>query len=84
MFRVGCMGKGAIETYTALEAVTRGNDVVTNRKVKEILADEQEHLQNLIDLYKDIRGQRICDTPDNVDTTGYDGEFGDNSENFDF
>lgn len=76
--------KGAIETYTALEAVTRDNDVVTNRKVKEILADEQEHLQNLIDLYKDIRGQRICDTPDNVATVGYDGEFADNSENFDF
>ena len=76
--------KGAIETYTALEAVTRHNDIVTNRKVKEILADEQEHLQNLIDLYKDIRGQRICDTPDNTANVGYDGEFGDNSENFDF
>lgn len=76
--------KGAIETYTALEAVTRDNDVVTNRKVKEILADEQEHLQNLMDLYKDIRGQRICDTPDNTATIGYDGEFGDNSENFNF
>lgn len=76
--------KGAIETYTALEVVTRDNDVVTNRKVKEILADEQEHLQNLIDLYKDICGQRICDTPDNTATVGYDGEFGDNSENFDF
>ena len=76
--------KGAIETYTTLEAVTRDNDVVTNRKVKEILADEQEHLQNLIDLYKDIRGQRICDTPDNIAVVGYDGEFGDNSENFDF
>lgn len=76
--------KGAIETYTALEVVTRDNDIVTNRKVKEILADEQEHLQNLMDLYKDIRGQRICDTPDNTATIGYDGEFGDNSENFDF
>lgn len=70
--------KGAIETYTALEAVTRHNDIVTNKKVKEILADEQEHLQNLIDLYKDIRGQRICDTPDNTANVGYDGEFGDN------
>lgn len=76
--------KGAIETYTALEAVTRDNDVVTNRKVKEILADEQEHLQNLMDLYKDIRGQRICDTADNTATIGYDGEFDDNSENFNF
>lgn len=76
--------KGAIETYTTLEAVTRHNDIVTNRKVKEILADEQEHLQNLIDLYKAICGQRICDTPDNTAAVGYDGEFGDNSENFDF
>lgn len=76
--------KGAIETYTALEAVTRGNDVVTNRKVKEILADEQEHLQNLIDLHKDICGHPICDTPGNTPSGGYNGEFGDNSENFDF
>lgn len=76
--------KGAIETYTALEAVTRHNDIVTNRKVKEILADEQEHLQNLIDLHKDICGHPICDTPGNAPTVGYDGEFGDNSENFNF
>lgn len=76
--------KGAIETYTALEAVTRHNDIVTNKKVKEILADEQEHLQNLIDLHKDICGHPICDTSDNAPTIGYDGEFGDNSENFDF
>ena len=70
--------KGAIETYTALEAVTRHNDIVTNKKVKEILADEQEHLQNLIDLHKDICGHPICDTPDNTANVGYDGEFGDN------
>lgn len=76
--------KGAIETYTALEAVTRHNDIVTNKKVKEILADEQEHLQNLIDLHKDICGHPICDTTGNTPTAGYDGEFGDNSENFDF
>ena len=76
--------KGAIETYTALEAVTRHNDIVTNKKVKEILADEQEHLQNLIDLHKDICGHPICDTPSNTPAVGYDGEFGDNSENFDF
>lgn len=76
--------KGAIETYTALEAVTRHNDIVTNKKVKEILADEQEHLQNLIDLHKDICGHPICDTTGNTPTVGYDGEFGDNSENFDF
>ena len=76
--------KGAIETYTALEAVTRHNDIVTNKKVKEILADEQEHLQNLIDLHKDICGHPICDTPGNTPYVGYDGEVGDNSENFDF
>lgn len=76
--------KGAIETYTALEAVTRHNDIVTNKKVKEILADEQEHLQNLIDLHKDICGHPIYDTPGNTPAVGYDGEFGDNSENFDF
>lgn len=70
--------KGAIETYTALEAVTRHNDIVTNRKVKEILADEQEHLQNLIDLHKDICGHPICDTTGNVPSSGYDGEFSDN------
>ena len=70
--------KGAIETYTALEAVTRHNDIVTNKKVKEILADEQEHLQNLIDLHKDICGHPICDTSGNVPSSGYDGEFGDN------
>ena len=62
--------KGAIETYTALEAVTRHNDIVTNKKVKEILADEQEHLQNLIDLHKDICGHPICDTPNNAPTVG--------------
>lgn len=46
---------GAIETYTELEKFTRDKDVVTNTKIKEILADEQEHLQNLQDLLKDIK-----------------------------
>lgn len=46
--------KGAIETYNNLEILTRDKDIVTHTKVKEILADEQEHLQNLQDLLKDI------------------------------
>lgn len=41
--------QGAIETYTQLEKLTRDKDVVTNQKIKEILADEQDHLQNLIE-----------------------------------
>lgn len=47
--------KGAIETYAKLEKLTRDKDVVTNNKMKEILADEQEHLQNLEDILADIK-----------------------------
>lgn len=46
--------KGAIETYVKLEEMTRDKDIVTNTKVKEILADEQEHLQKLEELLEDI------------------------------
>ena len=46
--------EGAIETYSNLELFTRDRDVVTNTKIKEILADEQEHLQALKDLVADI------------------------------
>lgn len=45
---------GAIETYTELEKFTRGKDVATHRKIKSILADEQEHLSNLQDLLADM------------------------------
>ena len=47
---------GAIETYQELEKFTRDRDVVTNTKVKEILADEQQHLADLYDLEKDFIG----------------------------
>ncbi len=46
--------KGAIETYRDLEKFTRGIDVVTNRKMKHILADEIEHLQELEEFLADI------------------------------
>lgn len=45
---------GAIETYTAIEVLTRDKDVITNKKVKEILADETEHLQELENFKDDI------------------------------
>jgi len=44
--------KGAIETYEKIERMTRDKDVVTNAKIKEILADEQQHLSDLYDLEK--------------------------------
>lgn len=47
--------RSAIETYTALEVMTRDNDVVTNQLVKEILADEQKHLQEMIEFLTDIK-----------------------------
>ena len=47
---------GAIETYQELERFTRDRDVVSNTKIKEILADEQQHLADLYDLEKDFIG----------------------------
>lgn len=46
--------EGAIETYSDIELFTRDRDVVTNKRIKEILADEQEHLQALKDLVADV------------------------------
>lgn len=46
--------QGAIETYIKIEKFTRGIDHVTNSKIKEILKDEEEHLQTLLDFKKDI------------------------------
>lgn len=46
--------QGAIETYVRLEATTRGVDVVTNQLAKRILADEQTHLQEMLDFIADI------------------------------
>ena len=42
--------EGAIETYMKIEKLTRGKDVTTNDMIKHILADEQEHLQELKEL----------------------------------
>lgn len=47
--------KGAIETYTALEEASRDIDVVTNRLVKQILEDEQTHLQEALDFLADVK-----------------------------
>ena len=46
--------KGAIETYTKLEEFTKDRDIVTHSKIEEILKDEQEHLQELEKVYRDI------------------------------
>jgi len=52
--------KDAIETYMKLEKLTRDTDISANNKMKAILADEQEHLQDLIE-WKDAcqNGQPI-------------------------
>jgi len=47
--------KDAIKTYNELINLTQGVDWTTNSKCKEILADEEEHLQILKDLLDDIR-----------------------------
>ena len=46
--------KDAINTYNELIALTQGVDWTTNSKCKEILADEEEHLQILKELLDDI------------------------------
>lgn len=47
--------KGAIESYRELiEIATLSKDYTTERKCKEILADEEEHLQLLQDMVNDI------------------------------
>ena len=45
--------QGAIETYRDIEEYTRNIDVVTNDKIKQILADEIEHLQEIEDFLAD-------------------------------
>lgn len=47
--------KGAIETYEELVKMTEEVDPASNSKLKEILADEQEHLQELKDFLQDIK-----------------------------
>ena len=47
--------EGAIETYENLVKLTEGVDPSSNSKLKEILADEQEHLQELKDFLQDSK-----------------------------
>jgi len=47
--------EGAIETYEELVKMTEEVDPTSNSKLKEILADEQEHLQELKDFLQDIK-----------------------------
>ena len=47
--------EGAIETYEELVKMTEKVDPTSNSKLKEILADEQEHLQELKDFLQDIK-----------------------------
>lgn len=44
----------AIETYKDIEAFTRNIDTVTNRKIKKILEDEENHLTELRDFLNDL------------------------------
>lgn len=45
---------GAIETYRDIEKYTRDIDVITNDKIKQILADEVKHLQEISDFLADF------------------------------
>ena len=45
--------QNAIQTYRDIEEYTRNIDVVTNDKIKHILADEIEHLQEIEDFLAD-------------------------------
>ena len=47
--------EGAIETYQKIVTMTEDIDPTTNAKAKEILADEEEHLQELKDFLNDIK-----------------------------
>ena len=47
--------EGAIETYEELVKMTEDIDPTSNSKLKDILADEQEHLQELKDFLNDIK-----------------------------
>ena len=49
---------GAIDTYKELVDMTEGVDPASNSKLKEILADEEEHLQELKDFLDDIESQK--------------------------
>lgn len=49
--------KEAIETYTKICDFTQGKDYITYTMAKEILADEQDHLQTLEDYQADLLAQ---------------------------
>lgn len=59
--------QGAIETYTRIEAYTRDCDVVTNHLVKGILADEEKHLQEMIEFQADLRAFNTPVAPANIE-----------------
>ena len=61
----------AIETYNKLEKITRNKDVVSNQKIKEILADEQEHLQALIECRDNCQYRRQIKESKNGGTFNY-------------
>lgn len=56
----------AIDTYRELEEITRNIDTVTNKKIKDILADEEEHLQEIEDFICDV--EHNCCEPTCCDT----------------
>lgn len=64
----------AIETYKELEEITRNVDPVTNRKVKSILADEEEHLQEIEDFLCDVGIHGSCGYCDCGDNSACDCE----------
>lgn len=52
--------QGAIETYKNLINATKDTDPVTYDKAIDILADEEEHLQEMIDFLNDINSSSEC------------------------
>lgn len=53
--------EGAINHYKDAIKITEDIDPVTNVMLKEILADEEEHLTELRDFLNDITGKKECD-----------------------
>ncbi len=47
--------EGAIETYKKLVSITEDVDPASNAKLKEILSDEEDHLQELKDFLNDLK-----------------------------
>ena len=52
--------RNAIETYKNLINATKDTDPVTYNKAIEILADEEEHLQEMLDFLNDINSSAEC------------------------